>query len=644
MCGLFGCLAPGGLPDVQILQRASNRVQYRGQDESGNFSDGTLYLSHHRLSIIDLNTGSQPMRDASGRYLIAFNGELFNYIELKRELGGRWEFQTQSDTEVFLAGVVLEGERFLRKARGMFAAAIWDSEQKRLTLARDLLGKKPLYVMESNGKLFFSSSLHSFQELPGWKAETNPAAVAFFAHMGFIPSPLCIYRGIRKLWPGSMEVHDLNGNKRRSVFRRLGFSKGRARCSKEEFEESLAEALSVRFRSDVPVGMTFSGGVDSGLLAAMAKEKGLNPQLYNIDYEDESEKSPERRNARLAASRLNLNMTEYDFRPEEMFGRLPEAYRHFDEPCAQLPLVYNRSILNLIAKAGIKVVITGNGADEVFFGYRGSPSIRRQNLLLQTAVRFLPSLALPSSARELKEKGWNKMIMDREVNRITEHGATLGFQKNEVLEGMEEYLEWMRQDLEHAEVDNFVDYCTWRNMRYNGASSNYLLPDINGMHEQVEVRAPFLDEDLLDKAIALPVRSKIGSFHSDRENKSLLKRMYAQRAGADLAYDAKRGMGWNIRFDRWIVGEEKLIRLFKQSYQRLSDFQISPEWFEKNYEKSLQSDFFNAPGAPESIMGFMLAAWLIREHDGEERLQEYVEPVSKLKLEGKYSTQDKKWN
>ena len=639
MCGIFGYVFGSAPPDAEALGRVASHVAYRGKDERGVYRDARCYLAHYRLSIISPAGGQQPMRDRSGRYVLVLNGEIYNYLELRRELEtSGCRFSTQTDTEVLLEGLRAEGTAFLEKVEGMFAAALWDRREEQLTLMRDPLGKKPLMVWDTpDGGVAFGSSLASFRSLPGWQEDVSRAALIQLIRTGFVPAPLTIYTRARKVGPGWVErFHVPSRTWQRWQYATLQFKESAVMPEEDALMCDLRRSLAWRLRADVPVAMTFSGGVDSGVLACLATDLDRRLPLFNIDYEEEGNPRSERRIARLAAQRLGANLVEEDFVPEALFRDLPEAYRYYDEPSAQLPVVYVYQILQAIRKRGIKVVLTGNGGDELFFGYAGDHRYRLINDLLQAVLPWCPSRLLPGRLRRLKRLGWTAFLVEKERQAIADLAVAFGWNPDAILAESAGYLQYYRDAAEAAKFRRFTDYVLWRNLYFSGWSPNFLLPDISGMQAQVEVRSPFLDWRFIQRLTSIDERLRVGSYFSDRQNKAMLKRFYAGRLGNDLAYETKRGMGMNIRWDMWMVHEPPVRSFVESSLQLLGRYDIHPQWFLEHFQRYGRAPHPASPSGAQVVTGLMLALWLKKERDGLSSLQEWVAPVERFQPQRSY--------
>lgn len=340
--------------DVAAMTRL---VGHRGPDGSGIFVDGDFSVGHRRLAIVDLSdAGSQPMASRDGRYVIALNGEIFNYIELKKELA--CAFRTASDTEVFIEACAAWGvERALERSVGMFAFALWDRKERELTLARDRMGEKPLVYFEDRGRLAFASEMKALAGMCGRRLD--PQAVDAYLALGHVPAPLGIFRGTRKLQAGC----------------RLRFKNGRSRIARwatdtpspdsrphNDLRAIVGDAVRLRLRSDVPVALLLSGGVDSSVIAAECVKLGASPTAFTACF-DGDDTDPGY--ARLVTQSLGLRHEILQVSAQDP----GPIFDHYDEPFADSSAVGALALARAIA-GRYKVVLNGDGGDEAFGGYR----------------------------------------------------------------------------------------------------------------------------------------------------------------------------------------------------------------------------------------------------------------------------------
>jgi asparagine synthase (glutamine-hydrolysing) len=365
VCGICGIASTNSSGITDRVAAMSATLVHRGPDSSGEFSDEGVAFAARRLSIIDLETGDQPVANENGTVHVVQNGEIYNYRELRRELErAGHSFRTQGDTEVLLHLYEEHGDRFAERLRGMFAIAIWDASHRRLVLARDRFGIKPLYYRHADNELAFASELRA---LP--RGEIDLDALEAFLAFNSIPAPLTIFREIRKLPPGHLLLWEDGRLELRRFARPAPLEELR-----EDEEAELVEELRSRVRdsvrahlvSDVPVGVLLSGGVDSAFLAALAAEESSEPlRTFSIGFEERS--FDELAGARLVAERYGTEHRELVLRPDAAL-LLPALADAFDEPFADSSALPTYLVSQLAAN-DVKVALSGEGGDELFGGY-----------------------------------------------------------------------------------------------------------------------------------------------------------------------------------------------------------------------------------------------------------------------------------
>ncbi len=618
MCGIAGIVTS----DIQrisktTIQTMRTSILYRGRDEQDEWSDGqNVHFLHSRLSIIDLTTGHQPMWDVSGRYVIIYNGEIYNYKELRvayEHLGAR--FETQSDTEVILEGFKLKGERVCNDLNGMFAFAIWDTQARRLFLARDHLGKKPLAWCEIGGGFYFASTLDAFCAIPGWTGKLSKVAIELYRLIGGFPLDLTVYEQARALPPASFAwVNPANPIPQVSCYWRMAFrKKSRHSLSHllDEYETLLTDAIAIRLRSDVPLALTFSGGVDSGTIAALCvRQLSASLDCYTIDYHTEEDPSAETIIAKRVAHDLGLPWQHIQFNyHEELLGDLPRTYSFYDQPSIQLALVYSHRLYETI-RPYATVVLSGNGSDEIFTGYIGDEAARKDDL---ERLKRLPSLhryfGIKHSAHSLAAE-WGNYVYSTLRARLasTELNTLAG-------EAVLSTVRTIVNDISNAGVDSFLDRNMYLNLLSSTSDSNYRLPDISGLATQVEVRSPYLDHRLVEFAARLPHQYKVADPFSPQTNKYLPKVFYERLVGKEIAWTRKKGMGFNLRWQYNIVNDPNYRAAFKNAYDDLDTAGIDSDAFRsawKQYIADMGAGIEYPLSAGEMMMGFMLGRWLSR--------------------------------
>src|SRR5687768_14620444 len=504
---------------------------HRGPDSPGLLVDGSVGLAARRLSIIDLETGDQPLANEDGTVHVVQNGEIYNYRELRRELEGQGHrFRTHSDTEVIAHLYEQHGDDFVQLLRGMFALAIWDARRRRLVLARDRFGIKPLYYRATRGGLEFASELRA---LP--RGDVDLDALEAFLAFNSIPGPLTIFRDVRKLLPGHLLVWD--GGEPTTV-RYARPAPAAATELRRESDDELAEELRERLRdsvrahlvADVPVGVFLSGGVDSSLLAALAAQETPEPlRTFSIGFAEAS--FDERADARRVAARYGTRHRELVLQPDgaELLPALAEA---FDEPFADSSALPTYLVSRLAAE-DVKVALSGEGGDELFGGYytysadllalrtarlarlarplvERLPVSTRRTSVEYRAKRYVRAAHLPPLERH---HGWKEIFSADARAQLT--GRRHGWDPVDVLR--ERFAETEGAELlaRLQDVDERV----------------YLVDDLlvktdrASMAHSLEARVPFLDPAVADFAHALPTRQKV---------RGLGKKVLLRKAAAPL--------------------------------------------------------------------------------------------------------------
>src|SRR5262245_14804190 len=552
MCGICGVVSANGSVDPERVARMSATLVHRGADSSGEFADGTAALAARRLSIIDLETGDQPIANEDGTLHVVQNGELYNYRELRRELERAGHaFRTQGDTEVLLHLYEQHGEGFAERLRGMFAVAIWDAARRRLVLARDRFGIKPLYYRHLGGELAFASELRA---LP--RGEIDPDALEAFLAFNSIPAPLTIFREARKLPAGHLLVWDDGG------VRLERFARPAPLREREDEEAELVEELRSRLRdsvrahlvSDVAVGVLLSGGVDSALLAALAAEENSEPlRTFSIGFEERS--FDELADARRVAERYGTRHRELVLRPDAAL-LLPALAEAFDEPFADSSALPTYLVSELAAE-DVKVALSGEGGDELFGGYytyvadqlaerigplaalsrplvERLPTSTRRVSFDYKAKRFARAAHLPPLERH---HGWKEIFSHDARAERTGRESTfdpLGTQRRRFAEteGHELVTRLQDVDLGFYLVDDLLTKTDRASMAWS-----------------LEARVPFLDTVVSNFAFSLPSSQRVRRL----EKKRLLRRALEPLLPREVVHGRKRG--FSIPAAAWLQGE-----------------------------------------------------------------------------------------
>ncbi|MBI4465239.1 MAG: asparagine synthase (glutamine-hydrolyzing), partial [Acidobacteria bacterium] len=408
MCGICGIVNfdPSLPVDKKLLERMTGVLAHRGPDDQGFFVEANVGLGHRRLSIIDLGGGRQPIFNEDRSAVIVFNGEIYNYADLTAELVKRGHsFRTRSDTETILHSYDELGDRCVDWLRGMFAFAVWDRRQRRLLLARDRLGVKPLYFYRGETFFAFASEIKALLEVPSVPRQLDMEALDIYLSLRYVPGPRTMFKNIYKLQPGHLLVLDQN---RIRIHKYWDIPSGppQQRSIQEvlpEFQQLLEESVRLRLVAEVPLGVFLSGGLDSSaILAVMSKViGGERIKTFSVGYvaEDaEEEKSNEFEYARMAARKFGAEHHEFRVSATDFRDAIPDLVWHLDEPLADpscIPLYF----ISKLARKHITVVLSGEGADEILAGYY----IYRKMLMLENLRRSVGPLGtwLASAAATL---------------------------------------------------------------------------------------------------------------------------------------------------------------------------------------------------------------------------------------------------
>jgi len=552
MCGICGVLSLSEAePDVDLAGRMAGSLAHRGPDGEGFYSDSAIALGHRRLSIIDLATGDQPIFNEDGSVAIVFNGEIYNYRELRQDLVRKGhQFRTTGDTEVIVHLYEERGVECVRDLNGMFAFALWDSRRQRLLLARDPLGEKPLYYATVGDRLLFASELKAILRSDSVPRELDASALDDYLAYGYVPAPRTIYASVRKLPSGHRLVVE-RGREELSRYWHPWSGAQRELSEAEavrELAELLQDAVRLRLRSDVPVGAFLSGGIDSSLVVALAAREHPGLQTYSVRIKELGfDESPY---ARLVAERFGTDHHEIDVDVPHL-DELPMLARHFDEPFAD-PSAIPTYYVTQAASRHLKVCLSGDGGDELFAGYS---QYRRG--WLERGLELLPPSALGTVARALPESLPGVGLLTRmSVAGAERHLAMVGLFSREQRRAL-------LQPRYRPSVDDGVwllaEAHAWPDLdeiehRMLADQLSYLPEDIlvkvdrTAMRNSLEVRVPFLDPRLVHFANSLPLSLKIDGTRQKR----LLRRLLVEVGLPELADRPKKGFG--IPLKSWLLG------------------------------------------------------------------------------------------
>jgi asparagine synthase (glutamine-hydrolysing) len=369
MCGIAGIYHPNGARQ-ETLKQMSDAISHRGPDAEGFFIDGEFGLAHRRLSIIDLSTAAnQPMQSICQRYWVVFNGEVYNFKEVAKQLDVK--LKTKGDTEVILEAFAKWGPKMVEGLNGMFTIAIFDTQEKKLYLFRDRLGIKPLFIYRNNGVLAYGSELKAITALPGVQLTINRTAIPYFLHLGYIPEPLSIYEEVEKFPSGCWAVFDgehLNVERYWSASEKVSASVISNEVeAKEQLSQLLEASVSRRLMSDVPFGTFLSGGIDSSLVTALAQKSTTEKlKTFSIGFDDA--KHDESSFARQVSEHLETEHFEYRLTEKDALELVPDILPQYDEPYADSSAIPTM-LVSKMARQEVTMTLSGDGGDELFHGY-----------------------------------------------------------------------------------------------------------------------------------------------------------------------------------------------------------------------------------------------------------------------------------
>jgi asparagine synthase (glutamine-hydrolysing) len=527
MCGFAGCWSNAS---AEIVAPLALRLRHRGPDGEGVYvsPDRRVAFGHRRLAIVDLRAGDQPMSNEDGTVWIGFNGEIYNHREVRRDLErAGHSYRTASDTETLLHAYEEFGEDFLTRLNGEFSLVLYDEKRGVALLARDRLGIRPLFYAEHQGRVYFASEIKALLEIPGFSPEVNPEALDQYLSLRYSLGEHSILKGVRRLPPGTTLRLDVPGATPQPFWRLPNERRAmRLEEAADRLDSLLSESVRLRLMSDVPLGMYLSGGVDSGvILALMARELAQPVRTFSIGFGlplDETDVAAD------LARRFGASHTEVRL-PRNAYEALPDVVAGLDEPLGDI-ITLPTYFLSRIAREHVKVVLTGEGADEIFGSYVHQYALTRYAQYRRWCPRPLRSLApivvdqLPLSAlnrlfpypESLGEGGRRRVS---EFLRQAEKGrAYLTLvelfnreQKAELLSS-----EWRAE----AGWEPVYDTSTWPDSRYLESvidvDCRYWLPDYTlfkqdrlTMANSIEGRVPFLDHRLVEFVLALPPSHKL---------------------------------------------------------------------------------------------------------------------------------------
>lgn len=570
MCGIAGAFAfsERGKPYLGKIGVANNCLQHRGPDGGAVFQTGGVALGHRRLSIIDTSeAANQPMFSRDKRYVIIFNGEIFNYKELKANYFPHHSFATSSDTEVFLELFIKEGAGCFKKLRGFFAAAIYDNLTQELYLARDRFGKKPVHIYRDEDVLVFASELKSLLSF-GIPKKMNAEVLPFYFQLNYLPQPLSFLKGVEKLLPGHFLKISKEGIEDKVYYdltvRKEDYQNYSYEEAKEKLVELMDESTRLRLIADVPLGAFLSGGIDSSVVVAMAARHQQQLKTFSIGYKDQPF-FDETHYAQAVAKMYGTQHTVFSLTNNDFLEHIDDVLKYMDEPFADSSSIPT-FILSKETRKHVTVALSGDGGDEVFAGYNKymaewnvmQPSIKRNFVKgLQPLWRVLPKSRnnkITNTIRQLHRFAEGASLAPGE--RYWRWASMMPSQQTPAL-FKKEYLQNLNGQKQLNETFPFhisgedLNEVLLADMKMVLVGDMLVKVDMMSMANSLEIRSPFLDGEVVEFAFGLPASYKIDA----KMKKRLVQDAFRDMLPAQLYNRPKQGfdiplLGW-FRKELW---------------------------------------------------------------------------------------------
>ena len=579
MCGIVGFMGQQKRKK-EILEKMSKRIEHRGPDGEGVFIDKDVALAHRRLSIIDLSTGNQPMCNEDGNIVVIFNGEIYNYIELKSELADEHDFKTKSDTEVLVHGYEKWGYDLPKHLRGMFAFAIYDKKENSLFLSRDYFGIKPLYYTVMNDTFMFASEPKAFLDHPSFEKVLNEDILRAYLSFSFTPTNETFFKNVFRLDAGSTLLYKDGKVTIKKYFKKEFEERN---ISFEEAVESISQVMKdsveKHLLSDVEVGSFLSSGVDSSYIVALAKPEKTYTVGYDISRYNEIEYAKD------LADKLNIKNTSKVITKVEYMKAVPEIMYYMDEPASD-PAAVALYFVSKLASQDVKVVLSGEGADEFFGGY----NIYRQDVDLgwYNKLPYFFRHALAKIARMLPEvRGVNFLIRRGEKLENSYIGVNRVFGEKEAKKVLVKKYSLSAQDVTQStyeEYKNEKDIVKMQaiDMDFWLMKDILLKADRMTMASGLEGRVPFIDKEVFGVACSLPMEYKV-----TKENTKVALREAAKEVIPTEAYKKKK-LGFPVPVREWMKEDDfytEIKTTFEQEYVK--------QFFHQSYIIKLLDDHKN---------------------------------------------------
>ena len=555
MCGIAGYISDK--VDKKVLKAMTDRIAHRGPDAEGFYLDDNIALGHRRLSIIDLSTGKQPMYNSDKSIVIVFNGEIYNFLELKKDLEKKYKFQTKSDTEVIIHGYEEWGHEVTKKLRGMFAFALWDSNKNELFCARDNWGIKPFYYYQNGNTFMFASEIKAFLDHPDFKKEFNGDILSSYLCFNSTPTRETFFKGVNRLEPGEQLVYK-DGKIKIEEFFEMKFDIKNEDMDSivSDIGKAMEDSVKHHEIADVEVGSFLSSGIDSSYLVSLAKPD----KTYTVGYDNP--KYDEISYAKDLSKKLGIHNTSKKITKEEYMKEFNNIMYHMDEPLAD-PSAIALYFVAEIASKDVKVVLSGEGADEFFCGYNSYREEFDQAWYMKIPY-FLRRSVSAIAGLFPEARGFN--FLYRRGRKLEDYNIGLGrvFRDEEAMKVVKLDNQIHTKDIVKPFYDKYnkdsnlikrqvIDYYFWLVRDFLHAV------DRNTMMFGLEARTPFLDKEVYEVARKLPDYAKI-----DKVTTKVALRKAAKEVIPNEAYKKKK-LGFPVPLREWIR-EDDLYQEIKNEF------------------------------------------------------------------------------
>jgi asparagine synthase (glutamine-hydrolysing) len=559
VCGICGIFKRSGAAvDAEVLVAMRDAMRHRGPDDVGQFLEGSFGVGFRRLSIIDLSTGNQPIRNEDGTVVLVFNGEIYNYKPLREELlNAGHHFTTQTDSEVIVHLYEQYGESFVDRLNGMFAIAIWDRVRKQLVLARDRTGEKPLYYRQTGRDIYFASEMKAFLKVPGLRISLREDVLPAYLSFGNVDGPDTLIKDTYELPPGHIAVVDEEEFKIRQywdVHYRTDTVRSEGSFT-ENLKELLEESVSMRLMSDVPLGAFLSGGIDSSLIVALMSrvmDEPVKTFCVGFDIPNYSELEYSRRVALL----LKTDHHELSISSDDFLGAVPKLIYFQDEPIVHPAAVPLHFLATFAKQEGVTVLLSGEGGDELFAGYGSYATllrdVRTRAMLPAFLWRFGSKLAPYKVLRKYRNvcERYGQPL----ENLILSVHSSLSMQELSELTGSNDYSLGYFMEAVRKESDSPLQRILYAHLKTRLVSL-LMKQDKMTMAASLEVRVPFLDHRIVELAATMGDDLKIRG----GEGKYILKKLAASFLPADVV--KRRKMGFPVPLSLWFREREDALGL-----------------------------------------------------------------------------------